>query len=259
MDNNIPTFTPPVPTFTPPSNSGGNGNSCHFHHNERAVTVCAKCGKPLCQDCAETYQVAIGEYAGAALCYDCCQELVAENVQTLKKQRYSITINFIATIIGVIIGFVIGGPIGGAIGGCFWTFIKCFFARFFAGIKGGGFNLISIIVSFFVSFIIEAVCSIVRTIKKIASSIKHLIQTSGFIKSDTEALQNMKDYMEYTLIRSQNVGVDLATLMNEDSTLQNNAFAQNVLRNGEEQAEASIRNCVTSINENGEIIRNFAA
>ena len=69
----------------------------------------------------------------------------------------------------------------------------------------------------------------------------------------------MDEYMEYTLIRSQNRGVDLADLMNQDSRLYNNSYAQNVMANGEAQAEASIRNCVTSINENGEIIRSFAA
>lgn len=257
--NNIPTFTPPAPTFTPPSGNSGNGAVCYYHKNEPAAAKCAKCGKYICSDCFDTYQVSGGEYAGQALCYDCCQELVKNNVETLKKQKFGILVNFIATIVGMILGFAVGGLIGAAIGGCFWTFVKCFFTRFFAGIKGGGFNIVSIIISFILSFLIEAVCSIYRTIKKIVQSIKHLIQTSGFIKSDTEALQNMRDYMEYTRIRNENVGVDLATLMNEGGDLYNNSYAQNVMANGEANAEASIRGCVTSINENGEIIRSFAA
>ena len=58
---------------------------------------------------------------------------------------------------------------------------------------------------------------------------------------------------------SQNKGVDLETLMGEDSALANNSFAQMVRAEGEDAAEANVRNCVASINENGEIIRNFAA
>lgn len=68
----------------------------------------------------------------------------------------------------------------------------------------------------------------------------------------------MADYMEYTLVRSQNVGVDLATLMTEDSQLYNNSYAQSVMNNGEETAAASVRAAAVSFNEHGEIIRNFA-
>ena len=79
QQNDIPTFTPPVQTFTPPSDASGTrgGPSCHFHKGEPAVAKCAKCGKLLCQDCVDSYGVSGGEYAGEALCYDCCQELVA--------------------------------------------------------------------------------------------------------------------------------------------------------------------------------------
>ena len=69
----------------------------------------------------------------------------------------------------------------------------------------------------------------------------------------------MADYMEYTQVMSRNVGVDLATLINEGSELYNNSYAQDVARRGEAQAEATLRGCVARINENGEIIRNFAA
>ena len=99
MDNNIPTFTPPAPTFAPPSNANRNGRSCYFHANEPAVATCARCGKPLCQDCVDTYGVVSGEYAGKALCYDCCQTLVSENVKELKKQRAKIIMMYIFTLL----------------------------------------------------------------------------------------------------------------------------------------------------------------
>lgn len=269
MNNNIPTFTPPEPTFTPPGNSHRSGSTCHFHPNEPAVTKCAKCGKPLCHDCADTYQVNDEKYGGKPLCYDCCQELVAENVKQLKKQRLKIIAMYIFTLIGMIVGGILGSKYGGEawigliaafIGGCFWTFfvnlckiIVNTFKNFAHGAIIGG------IIRFFIDLLKAVVLAIWGTIQKIFYYTKHLIKTSGFIRSDSRALQEMADYMEYTIVRSQNVGVDLATLMNEDSQLYNNSYAQNVMANGEASAENSIRGCVTSINENGEIIRSFVA
>ena len=277
MDNNIPTFTPPAPTFTPPANNRGNGRSCHFHQNEPAVAKCAKCGKPLCQDCVDTYTVNDDQYAGKALCYDCCQELVAQNVKELKKQRAKIIAMYVFTVIGMLFGALIGGSIVSSdpsmpgwivvvaafVGGCLWTFIKNLLSIVGASIKAmfEDFSIGTAIGCFFgaiIGFIKAVIISTWGTIQKLFYYTKHLIKTSGFIKSDSQALQQMADYMEYTLVRSQNVGVDLATLMGEDSQLYNNSYAQNVMANGEANAEASIRGCVTSINENGEIIRSFA-
>ena len=67
----------------------------------------------------------------------------------------------------------------------------------------------------------------------------------------------MRDYMEYTLVRSQNKGVDLESLMNEGSELYNNSYAQAVRTQGEAAADAALRQATTQINERGEIIRNF--
>ena len=52
---------------------------------------------------------------------------------------------------------------------------------------------------------------------------------------------------------------DLDTLMQQDSTLYNNSFAQMVQQQGEQQATANLRNEMFEINARGEIIRNFAA
>lgn len=71
-NDSIPTFTPPAPTFTPPKQPTFNGPACAFHPNEPAVTKCARCGKPICQDCADNYQVNDEQYEGKPICYDCC-------------------------------------------------------------------------------------------------------------------------------------------------------------------------------------------
>ena len=240
MDINIPTFTPPAPTFTPPTNANRGGASCYFHKNEPAVAKCASCGKPLCEDCVDTYQVNDGQYQGKALCYDCCQALVAQNVRELKKQRLKIIAMYIFTALGMLFGALLGismiqsdPTIPGwlpvllaFIGGCMWTFlincVKIIINTIRNCTKGAW---LGAILWFFVDMLKAIVIAVWGTIQKIFYYTKHLIKTSGFIKSDTNALQQMASYMEYTLVRSQNVGVDLATLMNEDSQLYNNSFA----------------------------------
>ena len=277
MSNEIPTFTPPAPTFVPPQQSSSNGNSCYYHQNEQAVAKCAKCGKPICQDCYDTYQVTSGEYAGKALCYDCCQEIVAENVKELKKQRRTIIFNYIFTALGMALGGIIGGSIVSSstthtfdptlivllcvfIGGCAWTFALNVLrvAKYTLEAMSNG-EWLGAVFGLVLGFLKSIFLAVWGTIRKLFYYTKYIIKTSGFIKSDSNCLQEMKDYMEYTMVRSRNVGVDLATLMNEGSELYNNSYAQAVAANGEENAESRIRNCVTSINENGEIIRSFAA
>lgn len=276
-----PTFTPPAQTFTPPTRTH-NGAVCYYHQDEPAVAKCARCGKYICKDCFDSYGVSIGEYAGQALCYDCTQQLVAENVETLKKNKKKITTTFILTIIGMIVGiifaFSMGAEsgssgsagvqtrpgvlpilLGAMIGGCFWTFIKCWFARVRGAVAGGGFNIVSIVLGLILGFVIEGVLSIYRTIRKIIECIIYLKRTSGFIESDSAALRQMSDYMEYTLVRNQNRGVDIETLLRENSQLADNSVAQMARTQTEEQIEASMRSCLATINENGEIIRSFAA
>jgi len=268
----IPSFTPPAPTFTPPKNNmrRHDGAVCYYHPDEPAAAQCAKCGKYLCQDCFDSYGVSSGDYAGKALCYDCTQQLVAENVQVLKSNKTKITVTFIMTIIGMVLGAIIGGSIasgnvglgvfiGAMIGGCFWTFIKGWFLRIGGALSGGGFNIESFLIGFILGFIIEAALSIYRTIRKVIECIVYLKRTSGFIESDSQSLRQMADYMEYTKIRNQNRGVDIETLLKENSQLANNSVAQMARTQTEEQIEASMRHCVASINENGEIIRDFAA
>lgn len=275
-----PTFTPPVaPTFTPPK-----GPVCHYHKDEPAVAKCARCGKPICQDCFDNYGVNDDMYQGRALCYDCCRELVAQNVKDLTKNKNKIKFQFILSIIGMVIGFIVGlsaaidsGSFGAGlvycllgigIGGVFLSFVKVYLQCIWVGIKesfnslvdgGGIWGVIGAFIGITIRIIIEAFKCIYFTIRNTIDYIVYLKRTTGFIESDSAALQQMADYMEYTLIRNQNRGVDLETLLKQQSDLADNSYAQMIRTQGEEQAEAHIRSCVASINENGEIIRDFAA
>lgn len=268
----IPTFTPPAPTFTPPAAPHFNGPACHYHPNSPAVGKCARCGKPICEDCFETYKVEGGEYAGQALCYDCSHQIVAENVKCLRKNRRSILFTFIFTIIGMLVGGLVFPSLVQAmfqetspgwlififvmIGGCLWTFLKSWVIRIKNSISASGF-LFGLLVGALLGFVIEAVLSIYRTIRKIIESIIYLIKTSTYIKSDANALVQMQEYMEYTIVKDRNVGVDLDTLLSGE--LQNNNYAHNVATLGEEQAESQVRQAAFSINEHGEVIRGFQA
>ena len=270
-----PTFTPPkeaVRTFTPPRN---NGPVCYYHQDEPAVAKCSRCGKYLCQDCFDSYGVTNDErYGGKALCYDCTKDLVADNVAQLTKNKNKIKFQFIVSLIGIVLGLIIGisigadggfgsailtGIIGAAIGGVFLSAMKVFFSLVWETIKiavSGNFGVLTIL-SIIWNIIVLIFKCLFTTISNTIYYITYLKRTSGFIESDQAALREMDDYMEYTMIRNQNRGVDIETLLKENSALADNSVAQMARTQTEEQIEASMRNCVASINENGEIIRSF--
>lgn len=273
QNGEIPTFTPPTaPTFTPPKHDGP---VCYHHPSEPAAAQCARCGKYVCKDCAEAYTVALGEYANKTLCYDCCEQIVSDNVAELTANKKKVKGQFILQIIGMVIGFIMGilmgaesGSAGAAfvtgliymcIGGVFLSAMKAFFFLTWDCIKiafDGQFGLLTVLSIIFNTIVIVFKC-IWITLSQTVRYIIYLKKTSGFIESDTQALQQMKDYMEYTLVRSQNKGVDLESLINEGSELYNNSYAQSVRDNGEAAADAALRQATTMINEHGEIIRDF--
>lgn len=275
----VPTFTPPTPTFTPPANAkpSFNGPACYYHKDEPAVAKCARCGKYICQDCFDNYGVNDDQYKNKAICYDCCQQLVAANVEDLKKNKAKIMFQFIVSLVGIVTGLIIGiilgaesgdagsaammGLVGAGIGGVFLSAAKYFFSLLWDVIKiaiSGQFGFLTVL-SIIWGILKLIVQSFYYTVKNTIEYIIYIKRTSGFIESDQAALQQMADYMEYTMIRNQNRGVDLETLLNQKSELADNSYARMVQEKGEEGAEAVLRGCVASINENGEIIRSFSA
>ena len=170
-DEVIPVFKAPsedIPTFTEPARQQFTGPACHYHNDEPAVGRCARCGKPLCQDCCDSYGVISGEYAGKPLCYDCTQELVAENVSELTANLNKIKGQFILQIVGMVIGFFFGisGGFGSAlicacIGGVFLSALKAFFSLAWDCIKiafAGRFGILTIISIIFNLVVIVGKC-----------------------------------------------------------------------------------------------------
>lgn len=277
-----PTFTPPengVPIFTSQKQAQSNAVRCYYHNDEMAVGRCVRCGKNLCKDCCDTYGFSSGKYAGRTLCYDCTQAIVQEDIAQLQANYKTIKLQCILTLIGVVIGAFLGLGVGvsdgysisesllimlvfGAVGGCFYTFIRNYISTLPSWFTSTGNIVVSLcifMVKACVCLLIEYVRAIFTTGSKLYRFITYMKRTEHIIENNQTDLQRLKEYMEYTLVRSRNQGVDLDFLMKEGSELYNNSFAQMVQEQGEEQAEKAVSGWVATIAENGEIIRSFAA
>lgn len=177
-------------------------------------------------------------------------------------------LQFIVSIIGMVLGMIVGISSGGgvagaviglAVGGVLLSALKVFFSLVWDVIKiavSGQFGVLTVL-SIIWNILVLIVKCLITTVSNTVYYINYLVKTSGFINSDTQALQQMADYMEYTMIRNQNRDVDIDTLLNQKSELADNSYAQMVQQRGEEGAEAAMRECVATFNEHGEIIRNF--
>jgi len=142
-----------------------------------------------------------------------------------------------------------------------WCFIKEVFTGFrniiggsqslAMGNVGGGFRAFW---GLFIQLPLSPILAIVRFVKR-----HNLIkQFDGIIESDSQALQQMRDYFAYTLTMEQHKGIDLATLAAEGGELFENTYAKTVLSKGEPAARTQLRNSVVRIAENGEIVRSAA-
>lgn len=276
----VPTFEPPknTPTFTPPSSPSLIGPTCDWHTDEPAAANCSRCGRPICRDCVEAYTVIDGEYKGHALCYNCIQGLIKEQSSELEENYATIKNHTILVVVGAIIGLFVGIFWGAtsrdagatfiyaiacaAIGGSFANFCRNFFSQVPGMFTSTGDIAISICIGLgklVVFLIIDAVKALMETVQKLFSYGRYLSRTKNILEENQQALNQIEAFMQYTLVRSQNKGVDLETLMSESSELFNNSYAQQVRANGEQAADAALRNSATMIAANGEIVRDFAA
>lgn len=275
----VPIFTPPTPTFEPPKDAKPqfNGPACYYHKDEPAVARCPRCGKNLCKDCADSYGFTSGEYAGQSLCYDCTVE-IWKNDEAVLEQNYSkIKSQRILCIVGVIIGAIIGFMWGisdsissaliltvgcAAVGGSVSVYFKGLITHIPGCFVSTGNIVLSLcigIAKFMFWMVAYAIVALVETVRKLISYTAYMKKTENYVEQNNRAMQSLKDYMEYTLVRNQNKGIDIKTLLAEDSKLADNSFAHMVQEQGEDAAEASIRQQVAYINEFGEVVRDFAA
>ncbi len=249
------------------------GPSCYHHKSIPAFTHCARCGKNICEDCSQVYRLIRGEYAGKSICYDCTEEMVSENISDLTRNRNKIRAYFILSLVGIILGFMFGfslsdgaggsttativtGVIFAGIGGVFLTAIKLFFSFTWQAIKNAaiGDEGADAFIKLPFQIIGMLLGCVLRTFSNTYHYIKYLVQTSGYIKTDTEALSDMKDYMEFTKVLSQNGDANIEVLMREGNKLHGNKYAQLYVSIGEKKADEYMRQSLNTIVENGEVI-----
>jgi hypothetical protein len=216
--------------------------NCFHHPSQPAAANCAKCGKPICKNCCDDYGVGIGPYAGKVLCYDCTTGLVAANVTEINKIR--------AQTAGIM-----------SILSIFWCFAK----EVFNALKNflGGCSDLAAGHGVFHGFramwgLIQLPLTPIFAIARFVKRHNLIKQFDQIIASDSEALQQMRDYFAYTQAMEKNTGVDLATLASQGSELFDNTYAKAVMSGGEQAARRQLRNSVVRIAENGEIIRSAA-
>lgn len=274
-----------IPTFTPPG-EGSNTKSCYHHPNRIATGTCSVCGKDICEDCCESYKLTSGEYAGKNICYDCSQKLIRENISLLESNLNFISKKSrnqkIAMLVTFIIGFLtpviamegapisakiaMGLPIGVVIGllcGAGYNALSEFaiyYAKFIGAliscIIGGDiiYGLILLVTSIF-RVTIALFKAYYHTISDYFYYRKYIRQTQGFIEQDTKALEQLRDYMEYTVaMEANNANIsDLA----KDSSLEGNTFVNMAVNDGVEMTTESINDLMAMINSHGETIREF--
>jgi hypothetical protein len=270
-----------TPTGVTPQSYGGNSGQmgCYHHPSQQAVTHCRGCGKAICEDCFQTYGVSDGEYEGEALCYDCTCALVAENVTYFehfkKRVKRSRVTMIVFAIIGLIMGFGSGiewgvgeaflyGGFGAAIGASLGTILGDVWLSFKVAVSMGwadksmssfGWGLVFGGVRALFMMFVSPIIAIYQFVKR-TNQIK---RAEKIIESDSHALQEMRDYYAYTQVMERNAstGIDLAAMASSGGELFNNSYANSVMQNGEQKAQAGLRQSVVSISENGEILRSF--
>ena len=215
---------------------------CFHHPSQQEAAKCTKCGKPICRKCANDYGVAAGEYAGKVLCYDCTAGLVAANVAEIKSIREKT--GGIMAILGIF--------------GCFLKEVFLAFKNFFGGSSslasgnvGGAFRA-------FYGIFIQLPLSPINAVLRFTRRHQLLKQFDKIIASDSQSLQQMRDYFTYTQTMERNQGIGLAALVAQGSELSDNSYARAVLSNGEQAAWNQLRKSVTKIAENAEVIKSVA-
>lgn len=88
-------------------------NVCIYHPVREAVTVCAKCGKWICEDCASAGLIRGGALKGRSLCFSCAEELVQKKLQKLSSGKDTKRKYWIRLAIGAVIGTAAGCLLAG--------------------------------------------------------------------------------------------------------------------------------------------------
>ena len=277
-----------APVFSSP-NTVHNGECCSYHPHNRAVARCDNCGKPICQECRDA---GVRE-DGSHWCFDCTSAMVQNDIELAKEQRSGymglIIIGVVGAIIIAILSFTEFGinflyktfdgesvntmrilfimfgaslavylPILWILLTYIWKFIR-WKPISYGGIIGTIFLVIKIILvivfieAFFMVFgFFLMISPIVAIILGIIYFVKYK-KANDLVLRNQEILQHLSDRMEYIRIQSEE-NIDYNTLAS-DARMQNNHFAQAVMREGYESANRTAANEAREMVENDKNIK----
>ena len=280
-----------APVFNAPNTSIVNsGNCCSYHPHNRAVARCDNCGKPICQECKDAGELTDGSH----WCFDCASSLVQSDIDLAKEKRASvsrrITIGVIGAIIMAVLSFTGPGKAFLSSGGSneedvmmmrvlfimfgaslsvFWPILRRLLSwmwRFFRwrplrseGIVWVIFTTIKIMVLIFAFVAFISVFGFFLMIAPVVAIVLAIIDFVRYKKANDlvirnqEILQHLSDRMEYIRIQSEE-NLDYNTLAN-DVRMQNNHFAQAVMREGYEGANRTFANEAREMAENDQNIK----
>ena len=232
------------------------GEKCSHHVLQDAVQECKICGKPICKDCLEIYNMENETYRNEPFCYDCIGELVKENTANEMKFRKKVTTERVmALLMSVVLMFVgsallrdergEGVPlliiILGAVllGGCIAVMPEIIKAFKAGDVKKG-------LACMFGAYIFMA-----RTRRR------QLEQCVEIATSDSFTISRIRNYYAYTQFMEKNKDADLAKLTAPGGRLNDNQYAKDVLEKGEAAARGEMRRNVIQIAENNENGKNL--
>ncbi len=175
-----------------------NGYLCYHHHNDQgrqAVARCSKCGKALCQECAETFK---SSKNGAVLCGDCRKDEVKETYVLLQKTKGIVKKELIFIFVGLVLGIVATIILANAVDpnlgvlGIWLPFVGASFGTFHKFKGKHSPNILITIIMFLVFVVISPIVFIVR----IARRTKHIKQLKGYQVSLERLFSAYNGYLE---------------------------------------------------------------
>ena len=248
---------------------------CCYHSNDKAISNCKKCGKGICGKCEDDFIL-----DDKIFCYYCHTKAMAKKIKravkiakktSKMKARKDRERKMNDSTGGQLLLFFIIYPYRYyiAVFGEMFSMLGDFFHYHYSddeSIDGTGKFL------WFIWIILKVIFRVIATpvvlpfrflfgslrprVRRVELDVE-LDELDYIVKSDTDILQNMRDYYAYLQTLAKVPDFDLSTMASQGNQLFGNTFAQSILQNGEEAALSNIRQGAVKIAANGEIIRNF--
>lgn len=82
-------------------------NGCFYHPLKDAECKCSMCGKYLCRDCADAGRIRSGARTGQSICIECSENLVEDQLETMKELKNKNIKFIVRLVIGLIVSLFV--------------------------------------------------------------------------------------------------------------------------------------------------------